>query len=121
MLGFWPVAPLVVAQEGGAPPGGFFGNPFVLPIIMLAILYFVWLRPAQKDRKKHQDMLDSLKRGDEILMSNGMFGTISDMSDKVMTIEVARNVKVRVLRSTILRRVEPQDTEQKAKEPKGSK
>ncbi|MGF1511321.1 MAG: preprotein translocase subunit YajC [Myxococcota bacterium] len=127
MLGrFWPVAQLAAAQEGSPPPQGFLNSPFVLTAVMLAILYFVWIRPASRDRKKHQEMLESLKRGDEILMQNGIFGTISDMSDKTMTIEVARNVKVRVLKSSISRKVEPagaesKDKDQKAKEQKASK
>ena len=76
-----------------------------LPIVMMLILYFVWIRPAGKERRQHQSMLDALKRGDEIVTSSGILGTISDISDKVMTIEVAKNVKIRVLKSAVSKRV----------------
>ncbi|MEQ8279646.1 MAG: preprotein translocase subunit YajC [Deltaproteobacteria bacterium] len=76
-----------------------------LPIVMMLILYFVWIRPAGKERRQQQAMLDALKRGDEIVTSSGILGTISDISDKVMTIEVAKNVKIRVLKSAVSKRV----------------
>ena len=50
-------------------------------------------------------MLDALKRGDEIVTSSGILGTVSDIQEKVMTIEVAKNVKIRVLKSAVSKRV----------------
>lgn len=98
------VAALLAAQtpESG---GGFGGADLVLPVVMMLILYFVWIRPAGKERRQHQSMLDALKRGDEIVTSSGILGTVSDIQEKVMTIEVAKNVKIRVLKSAVSKRV----------------
>lgn len=108
----WPLA-LVAAQEQPAPSCA--GGQFLLPVIMVAILYFVWLRPAQMDRKKHEELLKSIKRGDEVLTSTGIFGTVADIQEKVVSLEVARNVKIRVLRSAILRKVEAEKSTESKK------
>ena len=101
------VASLLTAQtgDGGAGPASCARDGFLLPVIMLAILYFVWMRPEQRQRKKREEMLSALKRGDEVVTSSGILGSIADMSDKIVTLEVARNVKIRVLRSTVHQRV----------------
>ncbi len=88
-------------QEGGCAQAG--ANNMLLMAVMLGILYFVWIRPASSERKKHQTMMEQLKRGDEVITTSGMFGTITDMDDKTMTLEVARNVKIKLLRSAIAR------------------
>lgn len=103
------------AEKGGE---GFGGSQLMLPVIMMLILYFVWIRPAGKERKTHQSMLDALKRGDEVVTSSGILGTVADIQDKVMTLEVARNVKIRVLKSSVSKRVadlaEPDDKSEKS-------
>lgn len=98
------VTSLLAAQASGSS-GGFGMGELALPIVMMLILYFVWIRPAGKERRQQQAMLDGLKRGDEIVTSSGILGTISDISDKVMTIEVAKNVKIRVLKTAVSKRV----------------
>jgi preprotein translocase subunit YajC len=93
------------AQPDGGGAGGCAagGSNMLLMVIMLAILYFVWIRPAANERKKHASMLEQLKRGDEVVTSSGVFGTIADMDERTITLEVARNVKVKFLRSAILK------------------
>ncbi|MEM1025352.1 MAG: preprotein translocase subunit YajC [Myxococcota bacterium] len=107
MLGQPPVHLLFAAQEGGQGGSGGFDPGLLLPIILFAILYFVWLRPAAKDRKKQHDLIQSLKRGDEIITQQGLFGTVSDLQETTLTLEVARNVKVKMLRTAVLRKVPP--------------
>lgn len=72
--------------------------PFV---IMLAVMYFIMIRPQQKKMKEHQGMLSALKDGDEVITSAGIIGTIQGMSDKVVTLEVAKNVHMKVLKSQV--------------------
>ena len=112
------VALLLAAQQGDAPApgGGCAENPIILPVIMVAILYLVWYRPATQERKKQAAMLESLKRGDEVITASGIIGTISDMSERIITLEVAKNVKIKVLRSAIAKSTD----ELKAKEAEGS-
>src|SRR5688572_7319249 len=85
----------------GCPEAG--GSQMLMMVIMMAILYFVWIRPAGNERKKHAQMLEQLKRGDEVVTNSGMFGTIADMDEKTITLEVAKNVKIKFLRSAISR------------------
>jgi preprotein translocase subunit YajC len=116
------LASLMTAQGGAQGPAGCAESGLFLPVVMIAILYFVWILPTQRERKKHQGVLDTLKRGDEVLTSAGLFGTITDMTDKVFTIEIAKNVKVRVLKSSVARKIDDADTAAKSDEAKnGSK
>ena len=120
----WQVASLATAQAEGAPQPTGCGSPdqLLLPIILFAVLYFVWLRPAQKERKKHQELIEALKRGDEVLTQSGIFGTITDMDDKVVTLELSRNAKAKFLRTTVVRKVtEPSGEAEASKASKASK
>ena len=73
-------------------------------MIMIGIFYFLVMRPAAKERKKHQQMLDALKRGDEVVTASGILGRVTDIGEPFVTIEVARNVKIRVLRAQIAKK-----------------
>jgi preprotein translocase subunit YajC len=70
-------------------------------LIMLGIMYFLMIRPQQKRVKEHQSLLSSLKTGDEVITSAGILGTIAGMSDKVVTLEVSKNVQLKVLKSQV--------------------
>jgi preprotein translocase subunit YajC len=116
----WPLA--MAAAQQPQPQPSCDGSQLLLPAVLLAIMYFVWLRPAQMDRKKHENLLKSLKRGDEVLTNSGIFGTIADIQEKTLMLEIARNVKIKVLRSTVLRKVGPEaETEDKSKSDNKSK
>ena len=107
---------LLVMQESASDPSSCLQSPMAPLVIMLPILYFLWIRPASKERKTHQAMLESLKRGDEIVTQSGIIGRIADMDAKTMKIEVAKNVKIEVLRSSVSRRAD--DLRKKADEGK---
>ena len=117
----------VLAAQTPTEPMGCARGDFLLPIIMLAILYIVWMRPAGKERKAHQQMLDSLKRGDEVVTNSGIIGTVADIADRIVTVEVARNVKVRILKSAVAKRTadipkpEEKDVKGQSPEPPPSK
>jgi preprotein translocase subunit YajC len=72
--------------------------PFV---VMLAVMYFLMIRPQQKRVKDQQALISSLKHGDEVVTSSGILGTIMGMSEKVVTLEVAKNVQLKILRSQV--------------------
>jgi preprotein translocase subunit YajC len=72
--------------------------PFIL---IFGIFYFLIIRPQQKQRKTHAKFLEELKRGDEVVTSSGIIGTVSSISDKIVTVEIAENVKIKVLRGMI--------------------
>ena len=69
--------------------------------LMFAIFYFVLLRPEQRRRKEHDQLLAGLKRNDQIVMNGGMHGRVVTLGDKVITVEIAPKVHVQVDRTAV--------------------
>ena len=84
--------------EGGQSAG--FGA-FVPLIIMFAIFYFLLIRPQQKKAKQHKAMLGALKKGDRVVSSGGLHGTVTGLTEDVVTMEIAPKVRVKVSRASI--------------------
>lgn len=92
--------PTVAPIAAAAPQGGGFGM-LLFPVILIAIMYFLMIRPQMKRQKEHRAMLDKLNRGDEVITSGGVAGTITDIGDNFVTVEIADNVRVRVQKGAI--------------------
>ena len=74
----------------------------ILPILAIGLVfYFIVIAPANKQRKKTQQMLNSLKKGDRVLTTGGIYGTIQGVEAEVVYLKIAENVKVKVARSAI--------------------
>jgi preprotein translocase subunit YajC len=84
--------------EGGQSAG--FGA-FVPLIIMFAIFYFLLIRPQQKKAKQHKELLGGLKKGDRVVSSGGLHGTVTGLTEDVVTMEIAPKVRVKVSRGSI--------------------
>jgi preprotein translocase subunit YajC len=96
------VTPLLAmgAPQGSGQPGS------ILPTIALAamifgIFYFVVILPTRRKQKQHADMLDGLKSGDRVVTSGGMYGTVVGVSDAVVQVRIADQVKVDIAKSSI--------------------
>lgn len=73
-----------------------------IPIIgIVVIFYFFVIAPANKQRKKTEAMLAALKKGDRIITSGGVHGTIQSVEDQIVWLRIADNVKIKVQRSSI--------------------
>lgn len=73
-----------------------------LPIAaIVAIFYFLVIAPANKQRRKTQEMLAALKKGDRVLTTGGIYGTIQTVENDTVHLKIAENVKVRVAKSAI--------------------
>jgi preprotein translocase subunit YajC len=73
-----------------------------LPIILIfAIFYFLLIRPQQKKAKDHRALLSSLKVGDQVLTSGGIYGRVTGLRDNVLTLEISDKVRVKVSRGHI--------------------
>ena len=93
------VAP-VFAQAAPAQPGmGGFG--LLMPIALIAIMYFLMIRPQMKRAKEHKAMVEKLARGDEVITSGGIAGTVTDIGESFIAVEVANGVQLRVQRAAI--------------------
>lgn len=68
---------------------------------ILVIFYFMIIRPQGKRMKEHEKLVSELKRGDAIITQSGILGTIDGMTDTVVTLEVAPNVKIKMLKKQI--------------------
>ena len=74
----------------------------MLPIAAIfLVFYFLVIAPANKQRKKTAEMLSSLKKGDRVVTSGGIYGTIQGVEAEVVYLKIADNVKVKVLRSAV--------------------
>ncbi len=122
------------AQAAGASPQDTL-TTFVLPMALIfVVFYFFMIRPQQQKTKQLRAMLDALRRGDKVVTAGGIVGTVTKVdSDQELTVEIADNVRVKVVRSTItsvLARPDPvaakkppkdeADAEKKAPEPVGA-
>ena len=75
---------------------------FIPLILIFVIFYFFLIRPQQKRVKDHKAMVESLKRGDEVITSGGIIGTIERvMEDDRIEVNIGDNVKVQIIKSTI--------------------
>nr|WP_229295553.1 preprotein translocase subunit YajC [Stenotrophomonas maltophilia] len=73
----------------------------LFPVILIAIMYFLMIRPQMKRQKEHKAMLEKIKRGDEVLTNGGIAGIVTDIGDNFITIEVADNVRIRVQKGAV--------------------
>jgi preprotein translocase subunit YajC len=79
------------------------GNMLFLVAIFFGIFYFMIIRPQQKQQKTHKAYLDALKKGDEVITNGGLIGRIAGVQGDVLTLEIASNVRVRVLKDQVNR------------------
>jgi preprotein translocase subunit YajC len=102
---------------GQASPGGGFLGLLPMIIAMIAIFYFLVMRPQKKQEKARQEMLKTLKKGDKVVTIGGIHGVVASVRDKDVTLRVddTGNVKLRFSVSAISRVVTDED---EGEEPK---
>ncbi len=95
----------------GAPPdGGGAGGiiSMLFPFILIfVIFYLVLILPAKKKQKKHQEMLTALKGGERVVTSGGIYGTVTRVMEDRFEIEVDKNTKMQIAKSSISGVIEP--------------
>lgn len=70
-------------------------------IAIFVIFYFFMIRPQSKRHKEHVSFLGSMKRGDEVITNSGIYGTIEGITERFVTLEVADDVRIRILKNQI--------------------
>lgn len=78
---------LMPAQTAGEPNALMSMLPIIL---MFVILYFLMIRPQMKRQKDHKKMVETLAKGDEVILSGGILGKINKVSDSYVTLEIAQ-------------------------------
>ncbi|MBN1880024.1 preprotein translocase subunit YajC [bacterium] len=88
------------AQQGSGSAAS--GLGMLVPFIAIFLIFYVLIiRPQNKERRKHQEILDNLKSGDRVVTAGGILGTIQSVSDTSVELKVGEKMKVTVLRSSI--------------------
>jgi preprotein translocase subunit YajC len=98
-------APATQAAAPAQPSMAGMMMPFLL---MFGVIWMMVLRPQQKRVREQQDLLKSLKHGDEVLTSSGILGKIIGITDKFVTLEVENNVRFKMLKSQVAQVVKGQ-------------
>jgi len=91
------------AQEGAPAAGGADILTSLLPLLLIGVVfYFLLIRPQQKKAKEHRQMIENLRRGDRVVTSGGIVGTVTKVGDDgQVQLEIAEGVRVKVVRATI--------------------
>jgi preprotein translocase subunit YajC len=89
----------------------------IAPLIFIfAIMYFLMIRPQQQRMKQHREMIENVRRGDTVVTAGGIVGRVAKVpqkDDPEITVEIADNIQVRVIKSTLTEirsRTQPVDT-----------
>ena len=98
---------LVQAPPPGSPGGSLLTMGLLIVPMMVIMYFFVW-RPESKQMEAHRSMVAALKKGDEVLLLNGILGRVHEVTDKALVIEVARDVRIRVLPGAISQVLKPE-------------
>ena len=94
--------PAAAAQQAGAPSGGELGLMNLLfPIILIGAFYFLLIRPQTKRAKEHKQMVEGLKKGDEVVSGGGVLGRITDIGENFLQVEIADGVQVKIQKQSV--------------------
>lgn len=97
------IYPEMAFAQDGSGPGGLTAllinlSPFIL---ILIIFYFLLIRPQQKKERERQQMLSRISKGDVVVTSGGLIGTVVGVKDPIVVLRISENVKVEILKNAI--------------------
>ena len=96
------IAPAYAQAAPAAPGGAGLMSTLLFPIILIAVMYFLMIRPQMKRQKELRAMLDKLALGDEVITNGGIAGVLRELGESFVTVEVAEGVRLKVQRSAIV-------------------
>ena len=82
---------------------------FIFFLVMLVFMYLLLIRPQRQQAKRHQEMLQSLNVGDEVITSGGIYGEVTELDDERVQLEIDADVRVAVSRRAIASKVPPDE------------
>lgn len=101
---------LTIALQAGAPEGG--GMQFIIMMVLIfGVMYFFMIRPQQKRQKELVKFREALERGQKVITAGGIYGTIKEVKEVYVIIEVDNNVSIRIDKAMIMK--DPSDLVQK--------
>ena len=90
---------LLQAQAGGA--ASFFASPIFMIVLMFVIMYFFIIRPQRKQQKAIEAFRNSLSAGQQVVTSGGVYGTVKEINNNIVVLEIAPSVKIKIDKSSI--------------------
>ena len=102
------IAPLVAQSNGGSSSVTF----LISLVLLVAVFYFLLIRPQQRRMRAQRELVTSLDVGDEVVTIGGMFGRIVEMDDDSATLEISPGTRVRFVKQAVARRVNDLEDEE---------
>ena len=91
-----------MAQQAAGGPSGEMGLMNLLfPIILIAAFYFLLIRPQTKRAKEHKQMVDAVKKGDEVVTGGGVLGRVTDVGENFLQVEIADGVQIKIQKQSV--------------------
>lgn len=108
-------APQVLAEAAApaAQPGGIPMMMVVGYVLLFAAMYFFMIAPQRKKQKEHEKLLATLKSGDEIVTSSGIFGVITNVKEDRFVVRVSENTKIEIGKGFVQSVLKPEATQKK--------
>lgn len=94
---------MLVFLQAAQAQGGSMGSFLIMMVLIFVVMYFLMIRPQQKKQKELAKFRDSLQKGDKVVTIGGIYGTIAEVKDKVVLLEIDNNVKIRVDKSSLVK------------------
>jgi len=79
------------------------GSFLIMMVLIFVVMYFLMIRPQQKKQKELVKFRDSLQKGDKVVTVGGLYGTVVEIKDRIVLLEVDNNVKIRVDKSSLVK------------------
>jgi preprotein translocase subunit YajC len=93
----------LAASSASSSGGGY--SLLIFLVLMGAVFYFLLIRPQQRRQRQQRQLIESVEVGDEVMTIGGMYGTVREVDDDSITVEVAPNVDIRFSKSAIARKL----------------
>lgn len=91
------------AAPAGVPAAGSSWSMWIMLILIFVVMWFFMIRPQRKQQKELQKFRDGLKKGDKIVTIGGIYGTVVEVKEKSLLIEIDSNVKIRVDKNSVVK------------------
>lgn len=93
----------VLQAAAAAPQGGSQWSMWIMLALVFVVMWFFMIRPQRKQQKELQEFRDSLKKGDKVVTIGGIFGTVVEISDNSLLLNVDKDVKIRVAKNSVVK------------------
>ena len=94
---------MTILQAAPAAQAGSQWSMWIMLALIFVVMWFFMIRPQRKQQKELQNFRDSLKKGDKVVTVGGIFGTVAEIKDTTVLIEVDNNVKIRVSKNALVK------------------